>query len=40
VYRLEWNGKDGSGRKVAAGIYFVRVTGPGFCESKKIILLR
>ena len=40
VYRLQWNGRDRSGRRMAAGIYFVRVTGPGFCDSKKIILLR
>jgi len=40
-YRVVWEGRDGLNRSVAAGVYFLRVTGPGgFVQTRKITLLR
>jgi hypothetical protein len=35
-----WNGTDESGARIGAGVYFVRLTGPGFRETRRVILLR
>ncbi|MGQ0720069.1 MAG: FlgD immunoglobulin-like domain containing protein [Candidatus Eiseniibacteriota bacterium] len=37
---LSWDGRDGDGANVAAGVYFVRLQAAGVHESKKITLLR
>ncbi len=37
---LAWDGKDDQGREVPAGIYFARLTGPGFDRQVKGVLLR
>lgn len=37
---LTWSGKDASGEKVAAGVYFVRMESAAAQETKKITLLR
>jgi hypothetical protein len=37
---LTWDGRDSSGREVAAGVYFVRLEAAGVNETKKITLLR
>uniref|UniRef100_A0A7V3RIM3 T9SS type A sorting domain-containing protein n=1 Tax=candidate division WOR-3 bacterium TaxID=2052148 RepID=A0A7V3RIM3_UNCW3 len=35
-----WDGTDDSGRKLPAGIYFIRVESDEFKETEKVILLR
>jgi flagellar hook assembly protein FlgD len=37
---LAWDGRDGAGRAVPTGIYFVRVTVAGQSETAKIVLVR
>ena len=39
-HTLTWNGTDRSGRQVASGIYFIRITTPGFSQTLKAMLLR
>ena len=40
-YPVDWNGRDETGRRVGAGVYFLRLTGPGgFVQTRKITLLR
>jgi serine protease len=43
IYQIHWDGKDGSGEKVASGIYFYQLKFYGdkeFNEIKKMILIR
>jgi hypothetical protein len=35
-----WDGKDGDGRKVAAGVYFIRSQSGGHVERMKLVVLR
>lgn len=35
-----WDGRDGSGREVAPGVYFYKLAAPGIEESRRMILLR
>jgi len=37
---LDWYGDDSSGRKVPAGVYFVRLEAEGYVEIEKVIFLR
>jgi C1A family cysteine protease len=37
---VTWNGTDNWGRTVASGIYFCRMTAPGYVGSGKMVLLR
>lgn len=39
-YSVSWNGKDEKGRALPAGIYFVRLAGPGLASTSKLILVR
>jgi hypothetical protein len=39
-YQLSWDGRDSSGREVAAGVYFVRLESASRQETRKITLLR
>jgi len=35
-----WHGDDDSGRAVASGIYFYKLTAPGFTEMRKMMILK
>ena len=39
-YQLVWDGRDGRGRDVPAGIYFARIITPGYAKSIKMLLLK
>ncbi len=39
-YSEGWDGKDGSGKAVASGVYFYRLSTKTFSENRKMILLR
>jgi hypothetical protein len=34
-----WNRRSPSGRRIPAGTFFVRLTGPGFCSTRRLVLL-
>jgi hypothetical protein len=34
---FEWDGNDDTGRRVASGVYFVRVAGPGGAAVRRIV---
>jgi hypothetical protein len=38
-YRIKWNGKDDSGNRMTAGIYFYNIKSGSFHQTKKMILL-
>lgn len=40
VYRTKWNGVNNNKKKVAAGVYFTRLTSEVFISTKKVILVR
>ncbi len=39
-HRLSWDGRDARGRRVASGVYFVRVRTPDASVARKLVLLR
>jgi hypothetical protein len=39
-YRVLWQGRNASGKQVAAGVYFVRLSSPGFTKVQRLTLLR
>ena len=39
-YELMWDGRDARGEAVASGVYFYRITAPGFTASRKMIMLK
>ena len=39
-YRVTWDGKDAAGRSVSSGLYFYRLMGSGFAETRKMLLLK
>ncbi len=39
-YKCSWDGSDSEGNKVNAGIYFYRLNGKEYSETKKMILLK
>ena len=40
MHSIDWNGRDGSGREVASGIYFYRLTAGKEMMMRKCVLLR
>jgi hypothetical protein len=38
--RVTWDGTDDAGERCAAGVYFYRISAPGFISSEKMVLLR
>lgn len=38
--RVTWDGRDGSGREVATGTYFYRLTTGSFTGTRKLVILR
>ena len=40
VYKLIWDGKDNSGKKVGSGIYIYRIIANEFTEIKKMVLVQ
>jgi hypothetical protein len=39
-YEVAWNGEDDRGEPVSSGVYFYRLTVPGFSQTRKIVLVR
>jgi len=40
VHRLHWSGRNAVGREMSSGCYYLRLTAPGFSQSRKMLLLR
>jgi hypothetical protein len=38
--RVTWNGRNNHGSLVATGVYFYRMTAPGFSKTRKMVLLQ
>ncbi len=39
-HSVNWDGKDETGRQIAAGVYFYRLTSSEFCGTKKMVMLK
>ena len=39
-YEVGWNGQNDRGERVGSGIYFYRLTAPGYSRTRKIVLVR
>jgi hypothetical protein len=39
-YTVRWDGRDDSGNRLSAGIYFVKFNSDGFTSTRKIVILR
>jgi predicted outer membrane repeat protein len=39
-HRVIWDGRDGQGRTVGAGVYFLRLSAPEVTETRKLVLIR
>jgi len=38
--RVSWNGRSDVGNEVSTGVYFYRMTTPGFSVTRKMVLLK
>ena len=39
-YRVEWDGRDGSGQRVTSGVYFYRLQAGAFTQTRKMVILK
>lgn len=39
-YEVRWNGEDEGGQQIGSGVYFYRLTAPGFKQTKKMVMLK
>jgi subtilisin-like proprotein convertase family protein len=39
-YQRVWQGRDDTGRQVSSGVYFYRLTGSGFTETRKMVVIQ
>ena len=39
-YEIGWDGNNERGARVSSGVYFYRLTAPGFSQTRKMVLLR
>ncbi len=39
-HAVSWDGRDGAGRPVASGVYFVRMEAPGTSEARRLVFVR
>ncbi len=39
-YKVQWQGKDNSGRNIASGVYIYKIKSGDFAQTKKLLLLR
>jgi len=39
-FAVTWDGVDEQGRRVAPGVYFYRMTAPGYQETRRLIVVR
>jgi hypothetical protein len=39
-YVAVWDGRDDRGSPVGSGVYFYRMTAPGFADVRKMVLLK
>ncbi len=39
-HKIEWNGRDGRGANAPKGVYFYRLSAPGFRDTRKMIVLQ
>ena len=39
-HQINWGGRDNSGLDVSSGVYFYRINGENFSETKKMILMK
>ena len=39
-FEVEWDGRDNAGNRVASGVYFYRLSQPGYTATKKMVLLK
>lgn len=37
---VTWNGRNNSGQGVATGVYFCRMTAPGFEQTRKMVIMK
>jgi hypothetical protein len=40
TYSVTWNGRDASGRRLAEGVYFVRLVAGGLRQTEKVLLTK